>query len=73
MSRRLSILPPSKTVDKQAGKTESSNDITNSDALKEYLMENFIFCTVRNFSFNLFFKSIFRNLVEFCSVFVSCW
>ena len=33
MSKRFSIPPPGKTVDKQFGKTESSDDMTNSDAL----------------------------------------
>ena len=33
MSKRFSIPPPSKTESKQFGKIESSNDMTNSDAL----------------------------------------
>ena len=70
MSKLFSIPPLSKTLDKQFGKTESADDTTNSDALvreKCVGFKNFSFCL--NFSFNLFFKSIFRN---FSKVYTSC-
>ena len=54
---------PSKTVDRQLGKTASSADITNSDVLLVEDSLDFInFSLSPNFSTSLFFKSILRSV-----------
>ena len=73
MNKLLSIPPPSKTLDQQFGKTETSDDMTNSNALvKEKLLgfKNLSFCL--NFSFSLFFRPNFLNFLNWLN-FLRCF